>query len=111
MKERPLSRLPRSMVRFLSIQGFKSIHEERIELGRVTCFIGANGVGKSNVLEGMGLLGAAANGVVDDESLLRRGVRPGLPRLYKSSFASERTPGHIGLGLEGEQGEATGFPC
>nr|WP_245788975.1 AAA family ATPase [Spirulina major] len=41
------------------------------------------------------MLGAAANGVVDDESLLRRGVRAGLPRLYKSSFASERTPPHI----------------
>jgi hypothetical protein len=75
-------------------------------LGRVNCFIGANGAGKSNVLEALGVLGAAANGVVDDESLLRRGVRAGLPRLYKSSFASERTPAHIGVEVEGDAGEA-----
>ena len=92
------------MLRTLKIRGFKSIHEEAIALGRVNCFIGANGVGKSNLLEALGVLGAAANGVVDDESLLRRGVRAGLPRLYKSSFASQRTPAHIGIGVEGEDG-------
>lgn len=95
-----------AMIRTLNIQGFKSIHSESIELGRVNCFIGANGVGKSNVLEALGVLGAAANGVVDDESLLRRGVRAGLPRLYKSSFAAERTPAHIGVEVEGEAGES-----
>ena len=40
-----------------------------LELGRVNCLIGANGVGKSNILEAIGVLGAAANGVVDDEAL------------------------------------------
>lgn len=93
-----------TMIRTLTIQGFKSIHQTSLELGRVNCFIGANGVGKSNVLEALGVLGAAASGVVDDESLLRRGVRAGLPRLYKSSFLSERTPAHISLGVEGFAG-------
>lgn len=93
------------MLKKLSIYGFKSIHEQSIELGRVNCFIGANGVGKSNILEALGVLSAAANGVVDDESLLRRGVRAGLPRLYKSSFASERTPAHIGVGVVGGRGQ------
>lgn len=93
------------MIRTLHIDGFKSIHSETITLGRVNCFIGANGVGKSNVLEAIGVLSAAANGVVDDEALLRRGVRAGLPRLFKSSFASERTPSHIGVGVQGDAGE------
>lgn len=93
------------MLRTLTINGFKSIPEQEIELGRLNCFIGANGVGKSNVLEALGVLGAAANGVVDDESLLRRGVRAGLPRLYKSSFATLKTPGHIGVGARGDAGE------
>jgi hypothetical protein len=84
-----------SMIRQIEIRGFKSIYDATLELGRVNCFIGANGVGKSNLLEAIGVLGAAANGVVDDESLLRRGVRAGLPRLYKSSFSSDRTPPHI----------------
>lgn len=79
------------MLRTLTIQGFKSIANLELELGRVNCLIGANGVGKSNVLEALGILGAAASGVVDDESLLRRGVRAGTPRLYKTSFAGLRT--------------------
>lgn len=85
------------MINTITISGFKSISELTLELGKVNCFIGANGVGKSNILEAIGILGAAANGVVDDEALSRRGVRPGLPRLYKSSFEDLRTPAHIGL--------------
>ncbi|MFB2645044.1 AAA family ATPase [Raphidiopsis sp. BLCC-F218] len=72
------------MIREVEIRGFKSLSQVDFELGRVNCIIGANGTGKSNLLESLGVLGAAANGIVDDESLLRRGVRAGLPRLYKS---------------------------
>ena len=93
------------MIRTLKIHGFKSVQRATIELGQLNCFIGANGVGKSNLLEALGVLGAAANGVVDDESLLRRGVRAGLPRLYKSSFAAEKTPVHIGISAEGTHDE------
>jgi predicted ATPase len=94
-----------AIIRKVNIHGFKSIYSTTVELGRVNCFIGANGVGKSNLLEALGVLGAAANGVVDDESLLRRGVRAGLPRLYKSSFAEERTHAHITISAEGESNE------
>lgn len=98
------------LIRTLAIHGFKSLMQEQpIELGRVNCFIGANGVGKSNLLEALGVLGAAANGVVDDESLLRRGVRAGVPKLYKSSFASGRTPVHIGIGVSGISRNVTGY--
>jgi predicted ATPase len=93
------------MIRTVSIAGFKSIASMTLELGRVNCFIGANGVGKSNILEAIGVLSAASNGVVDDESLRRRGVRPGLPRLYKSSFEAGRTPGHIMLSAAGADKE------
>jgi hypothetical protein len=93
------------MIRTVTIRGFKSIQEASIDLGRINCFIGANGVGKSNVLEALGVLGAAANGVVDDESLLRRGVRLGPPRLYKSSFEASTTPPHIFVGAVGERAE------
>jgi len=91
-----------AMIREVEIRGFKSIYSANIQLGRINCFIGANGVGKSNLLEALGVLGAAANGTVDDESLLRRGVRAGLPRLYKSSFTSDRTPAHIAVGVTTE---------
>lgn len=92
------------MIRSVSIEGFKSIASQTIELGRVNCFIGANGVGKSNLLEALGVLGAAANGRVDDESLLRRGVRPGLPRLYKSAFADLDIRPHITLEANASSG-------
>jgi predicted ATPase len=92
------------MIRQLKIRGFKSITELDIDLGVVNCFIGANGVGKSNVLEALGVLGAAANGAVDDEALQRRGVRPGLPRLFKSSFQDFRSLPHIGLEAMAQSG-------
>lgn len=85
------------MIRKLSIRSFKSLSEVDLELGRVNVFIGANGSGKSNLLEALGVLGAAADGRVDDEALLRRGVRPGLPTLYKSSFRGEEVPDAIRL--------------
>ena len=93
------------MIRTLRVKGFKSLSDEEIHLGRVNCFIGANGVGKSNILEALGVLGAAANGVVDDESLLRRGVRAGVPRLYKTSFRKEQIPPHISLEAVGDSNE------
>ena len=88
-------------LRQIHIKGFKSIVEQTIALGRVNCFIGANGVGKSNILEALGVCGAAANGRVDDEAILRRGVRAGLPRLFKASFDSAPIPPHILLEAEG----------
>lgn len=78
------------MLNKVRIQAFKSLEDVEIDLGRVNVFVGANGSGKSNLLEAVGVLGAAANGRVDDEALLRRGVRPGLPALYKSSFKGAR---------------------
>jgi ABC-type iron transport system FetAB ATPase subunit len=76
------------MIRNLKIERFKSLVELDLELGRVNVFIGANGSGKSNLLEAIGILGAAAFGRVDDKTLQRRGVRPGVPKLYKTAFTS-----------------------
>lgn len=79
------------MLTHLKVRGFKSINaSEGLELGQVNVFIGANGSGKSNLLEALGLLGAAASGRIDDQSLLRRGVRPGVPALYKTSLKGTR---------------------
>lgn len=89
-------------VRDIHIKGFKSIANQSFALGRVNCLIGANGVGKSNILEAIGILGAAASGRVDDESIIRRGVRAGLPRLYKTSFTGAKIPPHITVEARGE---------
>jgi predicted ATPase len=90
------------MITKLKVNSFKSLECVEVELGQINFFVGANGSGKSNLLEAMGVLSAASFGRVDDESLLRRGVRPGLPQLYKSAFPhrkSERRP-HIYFSAE-----------
>jgi predicted ATPase len=86
------------MIEKLSFRSFKSIESLEFEPSTVNILVGANGSGKSNVLEAIGVLSAAAGGRVDDESLLRRGVRPGLPSLYKSSFSGTKRSMHIYFG-------------
>jgi len=85
-----------------TVQDFKSIESAELELGCVNVFIGANGSGKSNLLEAFGVLAAAAFGRVDEESLVRRGCRPGgYPRtLLKDS----RTDGLTKLDAEAKTG-------
>jgi hypothetical protein len=80
------------MITKISIESFKSIEKMEIELGNLNVFVGANGSGKSNLLEAIGVLSAAADGKVTDQTLLQRGVRPGVPKLYKSSFPSTNRP-------------------
>jgi energy-coupling factor transporter ATP-binding protein EcfA2 len=87
------------MITNLTVESFKSLEKVEIELGLVNVFVGANGSGKSNLLEAAGVLSAAADGKVNDQMLLQRGVRPGLPQLYKSAF-SEGLPPHIFFGAK-----------
>lgn len=94
------------MLSSLSIEMFKSLVRLELELGRINVFIGANGSGKSNLLEAVGVIGAAAFGRVDDETLLRRGVRPGVPRLYKTAFqlAKKDSVQHIAFSVKAASG-------
>ena len=90
----------------LSVRTFKSLDDVTVDLGLVNVFIGANGSGKSNLLEALGILSAAADGKVDDQALLARGVRPGLPALYKSAFparSGKRIPPHLHFGARSAQ--------
>ena len=89
------------MLEKLSVRTFKSLEDVTVELGSVNVFVGANGSGKSNLLEALGVLSAAANGKVDDDTLRTRGVRPGVPALYKSAFPARpgrRIPPHLFFG-------------
>ena len=90
------------MITKLTVRSFKTLEEVEIELGSVNVFVGANGSGKSNLLEAVGVLSAAADGKVNDQVLLQRGVRPGLPQLYKSAF-SEGQPQHIFFGANNDK--------
>lgn len=85
------------MIEKIAIRSFKSFENLELELGRLNVFVGANGSGKSNLLEAIGVLAAASDGKVNDQTLLQRGVRPGVPSLYKSAFPSngKRQATHI----------------
>ena len=92
------------MIRNLTIERFKSLVKLELELGRINVFVGANGSGKSNLLEAVGVLGAAAFGLVDDETLQRRGVRPGVPQLYRTAFPQPNKVQDIDLGARSDDG-------
>lgn len=91
------------MLTEITIQGFKSIHHlQDLELGQVNVFIGANGSGKSNLLEAVGMLSAVATGWIDSESLSRRGVRLSIPELYTTSLRGKEVAAQIEFGVAGE---------
>ncbi|MDP8237973.1 MAG: ATP-binding protein [Candidatus Hatepunaea meridiana] len=92
------------MISSIRIQGFKSIVDQKIDLGLFNVLIGANGCGKTNILEAIGVLSAAAYGSIERESLRYRGVRPGKPTLYKSSFKGKRFRRYIKLEAETSNG-------
>ena len=50
------------MIQSLHVQGYRSIRDLRLALGKVTVVLGANGCGKTNLYRALYLLGAAARG-------------------------------------------------
>lgn len=87
----------------ISFGNFKSLYNASFEPGKINVFIGANGAGKSTVLEAIGLLSAAMTDRVDANSLQRKGVRLSAPSLYKSRFKSiDRMKSTVDLSLQWE---------
>jgi energy-coupling factor transporter ATP-binding protein EcfA2 len=89
------------MIKKFTIESFRSVESAQMELGNINVFIGANGSGKSNLLEGFGVLAAAASGRVDTESLVRRGCRPG--GLYRPLFPTSSVDADTVVSAEGER--------
>jgi predicted ATPase len=79
------------IVREVTIENYKSIRKLTVELGRVNVLIGANGSGKSNLLEAIGYGSAAARGKLDNEYLAPRGIRVVEPRFTRSAFPGKST--------------------
>ena len=63
------------MVREIKIQNYKSVQDLTLELGRTNVLIGANGCGKSNILEAIAFGSPAADNKLNKEILTARGVR------------------------------------
>lgn len=86
----------------LNISSYKSIVNDKIELGRFNVFIGANGCGKTNILEALATIGAERSNDMTFDGLYSRGVRIARPDLILSSFinSSQKSSIDINLNLE-----------
>lgn len=74
------------ILQHVHIKSFKSIIDQKIDLGQLNVFVGTNGAGKSNLLEAIGMLSAAATGEIDYARLAERGVRLSSPEVFRSAF-------------------------
>ena len=88
------------MINKVTIQNYKSIKKLSIDLAGANVFIGANGSGKSNILEGIAIGAAAANRKLDNEFLALRGIRISDPRLMRNAFDVEDTDKSINISFK-----------
>ncbi len=92
------------MIEKIKIENYKSIQELELSLGLITVLIGANGSGKSNILEAIALSGAAADDKLDNEFLISRGIRvTDDPRFMRSAFIKNNTTKEIKTLVEGTE--------
>jgi energy-coupling factor transporter ATP-binding protein EcfA2 len=93
------------LLKRLHVSGFKAIRDAELSFGRVNMFIGANGSGKSTILEAIGLLSASLEDI-NDIGLRQRGVRLSVPIIFKSSFKNHKLLQSIRLEAEFERNVA-----
>ena len=94
------------MIGSIAIRNYKSVQDVELDLGRITVLIGANGCGKSNILEVIALCSAAAGNKLDHEFLVSRGIRvPDDPRFMRSAFEAQHVTDDILISVAGRQDE------
>jgi predicted ATPase len=74
------------MVTQIKIKNFKSIVDMELSLGRFNVLIGANGCGKTNILEAISFGAAAVSDKLDHDFLGLRGIRMADPKFMTSGF-------------------------
>jgi predicted ATPase len=74
------------MINSVSIKNYKSVVDVSLPLGRFNLLIGANGCGKSNILEGIAMGAAASSDKLDYEYFANRGMRVVEPRFMLPAF-------------------------
>ena len=77
------------MVKEIKIQNYKSVQDLTLELGRINVLVGANGCGKSNILEAIAFGSAAAEDKLGNEFLSARGIRVTDPIAMRSGFTKD----------------------
>lgn len=93
------------MIKAITIQNFKSITSASLDLGHINVFIGANGVGKSNILEAIGMVASERSSQIEINAMMQKGVRIAKPNLMVSSFYGQASNGTIEMKISGTDGE------
>ncbi len=88
------------MIREIQVENFKSIPSLKMELGRFNVLIGANGCGKSNILEAIAMGCAAAEDKLEDEFLSSRGIRVTSPMAMRSGFSTDNATKPISISFK-----------
>ncbi|MDJ1472720.1 AAA family ATPase [Cytophagaceae bacterium DM2B3-1] len=104
---------PSILLKTVQIKSYKSIVDDKIELGRFNVFIGTNGCGKTNILEALATVGAERGSDLTFDGLYSRGVRIARPDLILSSFLdnnSRKSSLDISLIFEND-GEEERYKC
>lgn len=93
------------MIETITIKNFKSITQINLSLGNVNVFIGANGSGKSNILEAIGMVAAERSCQIEVNAMIQKGIRIAKPDLMVSSFYGQATHNFISVDMRGTKGE------
>ncbi|MBG00347.1 MAG: hypothetical protein CMI36_15245 [Owenweeksia sp.] len=89
-----------ALITQINILNYKSIESMDLELGRFNVLIGANGSGKSNILEAIAMFGASKGNDLDVDGLMSRGVRVAKPTLTLSSFLGKQLKKEIQINAQ-----------
>lgn len=92
------------MIQTLSIRNFKSITDLTLELGNLNVLIGANGSGKSNILEAIGMAATERDNHIKINELFYKGIRIAKPNLIAGSFLGRKDSNVIQLSFQDAQG-------
>ena len=74
------------MIKRIKIENYKSIVDQTLELGAFNVVIGANGCGKSNILEAIAMAALSSSGGLLPEMFESRGIRLSDSRFMRSAF-------------------------
>lgn len=94
-----------NMIDTITVKNFKSITDMTLSLGNVNVFIGANGSGKSNILEAIAMVAAERSAQIEVNSMIQKGIRIAKPDLMISSFYGQPSNSTINVNISGTEGE------
>lgn len=93
------------MITNIAIKNFKSITNVALSLGHVNVFIGANGSGKSNVLEAIAMAASERSALIEVKDMIQKGIRISKPDLMISSFYGQASSDTINVVFVGDEKE------